>query len=218
MTDTAPSRGCPDPSGHRAFYETFRLCFVPGLSLSFATPASPSSVLVAVSRLSLRLRCSFGSRLPRLAQTSDNPRLALSEPQCSESRTRGLLSFGRYSLCDMARTKQTARGSTGGKVSRREIETRAARRAAGVWRENGKEVRERSSHRVNSDYIDLDDRRNAEHETSLWEHTGRSDVAAPNPPTARELPCAEVLQVEYIDSPRSRNEINLTHHHLVHAK
>ena len=78
----------------------------------------------------------------------------------------------------MAPTKQAARASTGGKVPRREIATRAARGAAGIWRENGKEVRERSSHGVKRDYIYFDDRINAEHETSLGEHTCRSDVAA----------------------------------------
>ncbi|CDF32842.1 unnamed protein product [Chondrus crispus] len=37
----------------------------------------------------------------------------------------------------MARTRQTARASTGGKVPRRAIASKAARRSAAVWRENG---------------------------------------------------------------------------------
>ncbi|CDF38263.1 unnamed protein product [Chondrus crispus] len=78
----------------------------------------------------------------------------------------------------MARTKQTARASTGGKVPRRAIATKAARRSAGLWRENGEEVRERASHRVNRPFIDFEDSRNAEHLSTLWEHAGRSDVSA----------------------------------------
>ncbi|CDF38707.1 unnamed protein product [Chondrus crispus] len=78
----------------------------------------------------------------------------------------------------MARTKQTARASTGGKVPRRAIATKAARRSAGMWRENGEEVRERASYRVNRPFIDFEDSRNAEHLPTLWEHAGRSDVSA----------------------------------------
>ncbi|CDF33335.1 unnamed protein product [Chondrus crispus] len=78
----------------------------------------------------------------------------------------------------MARTKQTARASTGGKVPRRAIATRAARRSAGVWRENGQDVTERASHGVNCPFIDFEDPSNAEHLPDLWKHAGRSDVSA----------------------------------------
>ena len=95
-----------------------------------------------------------------------------------EPRTGALWSFGGYSLCDMDWAKQTARASTGGKVPHREIATRAARRSAGIWRENGHDVRVRSSHRVNREFIDFEDRRNAELLPSLWEHAGRSEISA----------------------------------------
>ncbi|CDF37266.1 unnamed protein product [Chondrus crispus] len=78
----------------------------------------------------------------------------------------------------MARTKQTARASTSGKVPRRAIATRAARRSAGMWRENGQDVTERASHGVNCPFIDFEDPSNAEHLPDLWEHAGRSDVSA----------------------------------------
>ena len=105
----------------------------------------------ADSSLSLRLRRRFKSRLPRLARTPGQPRLVPSAAQCSESRTRGLLSLGRYSLCDMARKKQTARASTGSKVSRREIATWAARRAADIWRSHKVFVFRRHAHRAPND-------------------------------------------------------------------
>ncbi|CDF37833.1 unnamed protein product [Chondrus crispus] len=78
----------------------------------------------------------------------------------------------------MARTRQTARASTGVKVPHRVIATKAARRSAGLWPENGQDVRERPSHRINREFIDFEDRRIAEHLSSLWEHAGRSDIAA----------------------------------------
>ena len=90
----------------------------------------------------------------------------------SEPRTGALSPFGRYSLCEMARTKWTARASTGGKVPLREITTRAALRFAWVWGENGHDVHERSWHCINREFIYFEDRRNAERRPSLWEHTG----------------------------------------------
>ena len=78
----------------------------------------------------------------------------------------------------MARTKRTVRASTGGKVLHRALAARAARRLAGVWRENGQDVTERAFHGVNRPFIDFEDPSNAEqHLSDLWEHAGRSDIS-----------------------------------------
>ena len=78
----------------------------------------------------------------------------------------------------MARTKKTARASTGGKAPRLALATKAARVSAGVWCENGQDVRERSSHRMNRDFIDFADSRNVDHLPSLWQHAGRSYITS----------------------------------------